>query len=98
MFVWSKNFITLSTKFLKIRKDFQRKSYITNLRGSDAIQVLRCRLNMIPIYGNYHNDITLMRLCPHCEEEAATTEHLVSCKVFHSTIAPEHLCNDTNSV
>ena len=51
---------------------------------------------MIQIYGNYHGDITLQRLCPHCEEEDDTTEHLLSCKVFQSSLKYDHLKNECN--
>ena len=39
---------------------------------------------MIDIHGNYRGNVTLRRLCAHCEEEEDTTEHLPSCKVFLS--------------
>ncbi len=84
-------------RFIVKPHEFKRKKYIVNLKGNEAIQALRCRLNMIQIYGNYHGDITLQRLCPHCEEEDDTTEHLLNCKVFHTSIHHEHLKNEHNS-
>ena len=78
-------------------KSIIRKDYIVKLKGSEATQALRSRLNMIPIYDNYHNNITLRRLCPHCEVEDDTTEHLVSCKVFHSTITEANLREEMNN-
>ena len=44
-----------------------------------AIQVIKTKLNMLPIYGNYKGNLTLSRPCPLCEEVNDTTEHLVSC-------------------
>ena len=84
-------------RFVKVGENkFKRKEYIIKLQGSEAIQALRCRMNMIQIYGNYHNDITLRRLCPHCEMADDTTEHLLTCKVFHSTVSQKDLFDEQN--
>ena len=41
--------------------------------------------------------MTLKRLCPHCEEEDDTTEHLISCEVFENNVfSPADLRNDSN--
>ena len=71
--------------------ELKRKPYITNLKGNDTIEALRIMLNMEVVYGNYRGDITLTRLCPHCDECDDTTEHLVDCRVFHSMVTSNDL-------
>ena len=77
-------------------ENFDRQKYVINLKGKDSVQALRLRLNMIPIYGNYHGDIQMRRLCPHCEEEDDTTEHLLDCKTLHSVVNSGDLFNNNN--
>ena len=54
--------------------------------ATSATQVIKTRLNMIRIYGNYKGDLTLPRPCPLCKMEDDTTEHLVSCQELGITI------------
>ena len=49
------------------------------MAGDDVVEILKVRLNMINIHGNYKNDLTKKRLCPHCTKQKDTTEHLVGC-------------------
>lgn len=51
---------------------------------------------MVAIYDNFHGDLTLKRTCPYCEVEDDTTEHLLDCKTFDSTISSKDLQNDNN--
>ena len=83
-------------RFLRQSDTFYRKKYIVHLKGKETIQALRTRLNMIPIYGNYRGDLNLKRLCPHCEESDDTTEHILNCKMFHSTLSSDDIYNDSN--
>ena len=46
------------------------------MNGQDALKTLHIRLNMLLIYGNYKADLTKQRLCPYCENEEDTAEHL----------------------
>ena len=57
----------------------ERADYINELTGDEAVDVLKMRLNMINIHGNFKGDITKKRRCPHCEEEKDTTEHFITC-------------------
>ena len=84
-------------RFLDPLVTFGRKSYVTQLQGRSCIQALRVRLNMIAVYGNYHGDISMRRTCPHCEETDDTTEHLVECPIFHSTLKPTLLNQMSNT-
>ena len=83
-------------RFLNIPDTFERKPYILHLSGKETIQTLRVRLNMITIYDNYHGDVTLKRMCIHCEGADDTTEHLIECPVFESALSSTFLCNENN--
>ena len=84
-------------RFVDCCEELTRKEYIRKMKGSEAIKALKTRLNMIPIYGNYKGDVTLPRLCSHCNQEEDTTEHLVSCEVFSNhLINPSHLRDEKN--
>ena len=84
-------------RFVDCCEELTRKEYIRKMKGSEAIKALKTRLNMIPIYGNYKGDVTLPRLCSHCNQEEDTTEHLVSCEVFsNDLINPSHLRDEKN--
>ena len=83
-------------RFLNCEK-FELKEYIKFGNGHDAIQALKTRLNMQEIYGNYKGNYELPRICPHCEEEDDTTEHLITCPVFVPTnIDVDDLQDDGN--
>ena len=69
-------------RFIVPGDDFQQSEYIGELPGDDVLEVLKVRLNMVNIYGNYKNDLTKKRWCPHCFEERDTTEHLISCSAL----------------
>ena len=62
-----------------------------------ASHVIKTRLNMLPVYGNYKGDLTLRRLCKWCDEEDDTTEHFLTRKAKGiSNIKPEQLRNEDN--
>lgn len=65
-------------RFLKTIK-FEQAPYFERYGGEDANIILKTRLNMIDIYGNYKGDITKEWMCIHCKEHLDTTEHLVQC-------------------
>lgn len=65
-------------RFLKPGK-FERASYFHRFTSDDAQMILKIRLNMVNIYGNYKSDIRKKRTCPHCKQNSDTTEHLVEC-------------------
>ena len=93
--------ITSKRKFKKMRflncENFQLKNYIKFGRGNDVLKALKTRLNMREIYGNYKGDHTLPRMCPYCDEEEDTTEHLIECLVFGETLLTRSdLANDEN--
>ena len=94
------NFKKLKMKKLRFVEEpavFQRKRYLVEMNGKSSVQILKTRLNMIEIYGNYKHDLTLERLCPLCKEEEDTTEHLLSCPaVEQNKISPAQLKNDDN--
>ena len=69
-------------RFIVPGDDFQQAEYVGELPGDDVLEVLKVRLNTINIYGNYKNDLTKKRCCPHCYEERDTTEHLISCSAL----------------
>ena len=83
-------------RFLQTSDSFNRKDYVLQLKGEEAIQAMRIRLNMIPIYGNYRGDLNMKRLCPHCLVNDDTTEHILNCEVFQSTISSADIYNDNN--
>ena len=71
------------SKMTKLRftedNKFERKQYISTFDGFQAMQTLKTRLNMQPIYANYKADIKMERMCPYCKAEEDTTEHLIEC-------------------
>ena len=49
------------------------------------------------MYDNYKGDYRLPRMCPHCEQEEDTTEHLVECEALGpSCFHREDMKNDQN--
>ena len=58
---------------------FEQAEYVGELPGDEVVEVLKVRLNMVNIHGNYKNDLTKRRFCPHCMNEKDTTEHLIRC-------------------
>jgi hypothetical protein len=93
-----KTFQRTSTKMRFINcGEFEIKDYITNGCGFDALKTLKTRLNMHEIYGNYKGNYELSRLCPHCQTEDDTTEHLLMCAALGpSTFIEKDLENDNN--
>ena len=84
-------------RFVTKMEEFKRKVYIEKMDATSAIQVLRTRLNMLPIYGNYKGNISLPRPCPLCKMTDDTTEHLVTCKeVENDNLSEKDLMNDDN--
>ena len=84
-------------RFVNSSEVYGRKRYIVDMDGQEALKTLKIRLNMMEIYGNFKGNVTLKRLCPHCEEEDDTTEHLISCEVFENNVfSPADLRNDSN--
>ena len=82
-------------RFVKEQIEFKRKKYIEEMDASAAVQVLKTRLNMLPIYGNYKGDLSLPRPCPLCKLEDDTTEHMVMCKeIEDSNLSPENLMEE----
>ena len=64
---------------------FQMKTYVKFGAGNNVLSIMKTRLNMWEIYGNYKGDYKLPRLCPHCVAEDDTTEHLVVCPALGLT-------------
>ena len=64
---------------------FEMKPYIKFGPGKTSIALLKTKLNMWEVYGNYKGNYTLPRMCPHCEQEEDTTEHLVECEALGPT-------------
>ena len=88
---------TKKLRFVKTTNTFEKKEYVSKMSGSEAVQVIKTRLNMLPIYGNFKHDLSLRRLCLLCDKEDDTTEHLLSCESMGvNNISPEHLENDDN--
>ena len=88
---------TSKLRFIVPPTSFQRKGYFAKMSGSDAVEVVKTRLNMLPVYGNYKKNLSLRRLCMLCEQCDDTTEHLLTCSVLGvNNISPEHLKNDDN--
>ena len=76
---------------------FELKEYVKWGRGKDVLDALKTRLNMQEIYANYKGNYMLSRMCPYCQEEEDTTEHLICCTAFgHSNFTDEDLRNDKN--
>ena len=72
-------------RFVKGSK-FGKKSYFQTMDGHVSLQVLKTRLNMLPVYKNYKADMTLSKMCPYCTKEEDGTEHLVECKEIGRTL------------
>ena len=84
-------------RFVNKPSTFARKEYVTTMGGYETIDILKIRLNMLKIYGNYKHELSLPRLCYYCNEEDDTTEHLVSCKVMGiENLDSEHLHNEND--
>ena len=86
-------------RFVKEQIDFKRRRYIEEMDAPAAVQVLKTRLNMIPIYGNYKGDLSLSRPCPLCKLEDDTTEHMITCKeIEDSNLSPENLMEEDSEM
>ena len=57
---------------------FRRKEYLNKEDGHLAKEILRIRLNMFPTSSNFKTGNENL-LCPHCESNKDTTEHIVHC-------------------
>ena len=84
-------------RFIKDPETFGRKKYVELMDSRTVIEILKIRLNMTEIYGNYKGNLTLERLCPLCQSEEDTTEHLLTCKeVYQNEMNATHLLNDND--
>ena len=52
------------------------------LDGEDSKFILKTRLNMIEIYGNYKGNKNLNQKCLHCNSNDDDTEHLACCRML----------------
>ena len=78
--------------------ELQLRDYIKWGRGNEVLQTIKTRLNMQEIYANYKGNCELPRLCPHCQLEDDTTEHLVECDALgESNLSQSDLRNDGNT-
>ena len=76
---------------------FQMKSYVKFGDGNSILQTLKTRLNMWEVYGNFKGNYRLPRLCPHCQKEDDTTEHLILCPALGPTnFAAEDIEDEEN--
>ena len=67
------------TKARFVKNDqYKLKSYLSEVPLKDAKQILKVRLNMIKIPGNYKNSGQSV-ICPLCKEDEGSTEHYFSC-------------------
>ena len=84
-------------RFVCQQTKFNRSKYVVDMDAKSAIQVMKTRLNMLPIYGNFRNDLSMSRPCPLCKLDDDTTEHMISCReVENDNIAPDDLINQDN--
>ena len=63
---------------------YERAEYVNEMVGDDVVEIMKIRLNMMDIHGNYKTDLTKKRLCPHCTQHKDTTEHLITCSAIES--------------
>ena len=84
-------------RFVRKQTNFNRSKYVVEMDASSATQVMKTRLNMLPIYGNYKHDLSIPRPCPLCKLEDDTTEHMILCpEVENDNITPEDLTSQEN--
>ena len=81
----------------KEEDEFCTKPYILKMGGTEAIQVLKIRLNVLPIDGNFKGDVYLKRVCTHCKENNDTTEHIVEGRVFSKKTSFLHTFETTTT-
>ena len=63
----------------------------------ECLHTLKTRLNMLPIYANYKGDLTLDRICTHCNKEEDKTEHLLECEALGNTVLKREDLQNTNN-
>ena len=85
-------------RFIKSCNPFKRQEYFSWLTGDDSVMFLKFRLNMLNIYGNYHNEVDLIRECPICNEANDTTGHIVTCPKLFNTITKESISQKPDEV
>ena len=79
-------------RFVRKQTTFNKREYVEEMDANSAIQVMKTRLNMLPLYGNYKHDLTIPRPCPLCKLEDDTTEHMILCReVENDNITPADL-------
>ena len=66
---------------LRFVKEFKAKSYINDLTLNDFKIMMNLRLNMVEVKANFKGNFKNNLLCPLCEVEIDTTEHLFKCNV-----------------
>ena len=66
-----------------------RKEYMDELEAKEAMLIMRARLNMLELKGNYRS-MYKDGICDLCGEEEESTEHLFDCKTLQG-INSNHL-------
>lgn len=63
--------------------NFKCKEYIKEEDGSIIKTIMEIRLNMVMTYDNYKNNKEIKsKMCPHCNKENDSTEHMFKCTIF----------------
>ena len=82
----------LQTTKLRFVEDIGKKEYVRECRMEEVKEIMKIRLNMTelkPNFGGKYRD----RLCPACQEEDETTEHVVQCQVYKSLLGHRLNCD-----
>ena len=77
--------------------EFGMKPYIKFGNGINVTSILKTRLHMWEVYGNYKGNYKLQRVCPHCLKEDDTTELLLMCSALGpSLFTVSEIANEEN--
>ena len=71
---------------LRFCTEFGQKRYLSSLNHKDAILMIKTRLNMLELKGNFKNKYTEGLTCELCDEADDDTEHLFECKYIKRII------------
>ena len=83
----------LTMKKLRFSKDTERKEYLKECGMEEVKKMMKVRLNMTELKPNFcgkYQD----RICPACEEEDETTEHVIQCSAYKRLVGHKLKCDE----
>ena len=81
--------------FIEQPLSFEQRLYVIKLKGTDALQALRVKLNMVVIFDSYHGNVSMTRLCRVHVSWRKIPHHFLDCPVLYSSIMKSQTATTT---